>query len=197
MTDMLLSEAITLIDNSMEEASAAGERDVNAMSLATVSGAGRVSSRMVLLKGLSESGLVFYTNLESNKALQLGENASAAVVFHWKSIAKQLRVEGLTQPVSNEDADAYFASRDRGSQIGAWASAQSRPLESRETLEARIGMYEKKFEQKTVERPPYWSGYRLSPEMIELWEGRTHRLHVRWRYFLTQEGSWSKELLYP
>lgn len=197
MTDPLLTEALALLENTMEEAVEAGERDANAMSLATVSRDGQVSSRMVLLKGLSEDGLVFYTNLESNKAAQLGENPNAAVVFHWKSIAKQLRVEGLTVPVSAARADAYFATRDRGSQIGAWASEQSRPLENRQALENRIAMFEKQFDQRPVERPPHWSGYCLQPRMVELWEGRTHRLHVRWRYDRTETGRWSKVLLYP
>lgn len=197
MTDPLLTEAIALLDETMKEAVDAGERDANAMCLATASGAGRVSSRMVLLKGLDEAGLVFYTNLESNKATQLVENPNAAVVFHWKTIAKQLRVEGRTVPVADAQADAYFASRDRGSQIGAWASEQSRPMAGRDALERRIAMFEKEFDQRPVERPPHWSGYCLQPDMIELWEGRTHRLHVRWRYTRAESGQWSKDLLYP
>jgi pyridoxamine 5'-phosphate oxidase len=170
-----------------------------AMALATADSAGRPSVRMVLLKGYDERGFVFYTNLESRKAQQLAENAYAALCFHWQPMEVQVRIEGAVQPVSAHEADAYYASRARGSRIGAWASRQSAQLDSYGTLVERVRAYEEKFGEGDIPRPPFWSGYRVVPDRIELWFGRPSRLHER-ELYLRAEGDpprWTRELLYP
>jgi pyridoxamine 5'-phosphate oxidase len=169
------------------------------MALATAGADGRPSVRMVLLKGYDERGFVFYTNLESRKAAQLADNAHAALCFHWQPLEVQVRIEGAVQPVSAEEADEYYASRARGSRIGAWASRQSTQLDAYDTLVRRVREYEEKFGECDIPRPPFWSGYRVVPERIELWFGRPSRLHER-ELYLRATGDpprWTRELLYP
>lgn len=178
------------------EAEAAEPHDANAMALSTVGEDGMPSCRMVLLKGYDAQGFVFYTNCESRKGRQLLATPKAALLFHWKSLRRQVRIEGAVSPVSAEEADAYFASRPRQSQIGAWASQQSRPLEGRYELEKRVVLFGAKYAIGTVPRPPYWSGFRLAPRLIEFWQDGAFRLHDRLVYSRAAEG-WTTERLYP
>ncbi|EPY02454.1 pyridoxamine 5'-phosphate oxidase [Magnetospirillum fulvum] len=180
----------------MDEAARHEPNDPNAMALATADATGRPSVRMVLLKGADERGFVFYTNLESRKGQDLAENPQAALCFHWKSLKRQIRVEGDIVPVSEEEADAYYASRARASQIGAWASRQSRILTGRFELERRIAEFTARFGLGTVPRPPHWSGFRLVPKRIEFWQDRQFRLHER-QVFLRENGSWTTVTLFP
>lgn len=168
----------------------------NAMTLATVSADGRPSARVVLLKGFDERGFVFYTNLESRKGRELAANPYAALCFHWMPLEQQVRVEGRIEKVSDAEADAYFATRPRGAQIGAWASKQSRTLATREELEARVKAVEEKFAGRDVPRPPFWSGFRVIPERLEFWQSRQSRLHDRTVYS-KQGNKWIIEKLYP
>ena len=170
--------------------------DPNAVALATANADGRPSVRMVLLKGHDPRGFVFYTNLDSRKGAELQANPWAALLFHWKSLRRQVRIEGPVSPVTEAEADAYFATRSRDSQIGAWASDQSRPLDSRATFEARYEAVRARFEGRDVPRPPRWSGFRVAPEAIEFWTDRAHRLHER-RLFTRAGQGWSERLLYP
>jgi pyridoxamine 5'-phosphate oxidase len=174
-------------------------REPTAMALGTADADGRPSVRMVLLKGVDERGFVFYTNLESRKAGDLAANPQAALCFHWQPLEIQVRVEGRVEPVSAEEADAYYASRARASRIGAWASRQSTQLDSYDTLVGRVAEFEARFAGGEVPRPPFWSGYRVVPDRIEFWFGRPSRLHER-ELYLRAEGDpprWTKELLYP
>lgn len=167
-----------------------------ACSLATASAVGVPSSRMVLCKSWDERGFKVYTNLASQKAVELGENPHAALCFHWKSLKRQVRISGPVTPVLPEEADAYFAARDRGSQIGAWASKQSQPLPDRLALEKAVARYAAKFGISAVPRPPFWSGFRIRHEVVELWQELPFRLHRRERW--TRDGeSWQQELLFP
>lgn len=167
----------------------------NAMAVATADGQGRPSVRMVLLKA-HDHGFVFYTNLEGRKAGELAANPHAALLFHWKSLGRQVRIEGPVSLVSDVEADAYFASRHPDSQLGAWASDQSRPLDSRATFEARYEATRQRFAGGPVPRPPHWSGFRVTPERIEFWHERPHRLHER-RLFVREGEGWREGLLYP
>ena len=185
-----------LFDEWLVEARSSEPNDPEAMALATADGEGRPSVRMVLLKGHDERGFVFYTNLDSRKGGDLAANPNAALLFHWKSLRRQVRVEGQVEPVSAEEADAYFASRARDSQLGAWASDQSRPLDSRTTFEARFQAMRERFGDGAIPRPPRWSGFRVVPRQIEFWNDRAYRLHER-RLFVRQGEGWSEGLLYP
>jgi pyridoxamine 5'-phosphate oxidase len=183
----------------LEQAKGSGILEPTAMALATAGADGRPSVRMVLLKGYDERGFVFYTNLESRKAQQLAENAFAALCFHWQPMEVQVRIEGAVQPVSVEEADAYYASRARGSRIGAWASRQSAQLDAYDTLVRRVAELEAQFGEGDIPRPPFWSGYRIAPDRIELWFGRPSRLHERELYIRVdgEPPRWTRELLYP
>jgi pyridoxamine 5'-phosphate oxidase len=180
----------------MAEAAKSEPNDPNALCLATATPDGRPSARMVLLKDVDARGFVFYTNLESRKGGELAANPQAAMCFHWKTVQRSVRVEGQVQPVGAEEADAYYASRARGSRIGAWASRQSRPLESRFALEKAVAEYTMKFGLGEIPRPAHWSGFRLVPARIEFWRDMPFRLHER-RVFHAAGGGWEMEMLYP
>lgn len=189
-------DPFALFDAWFTEARASEPNDSNAMTLATANAAGQPSARMVLLKGHGPEGFVFYTNQQSDKANQILESARAALLFHWKSLRRQIRIEGEVQAVEAAMADAYFATRSRDSQLGAWASDQSRPLDARATFEARFKEVAARFEGQPVPRPPHWSGYRVMPQRIEFWQDREHRLHER-RLFVREGDGWRNGLLYP
>ncbi len=180
----------------LEDARTSEPNDPNAMAVATVGADGMPSVRMVLLKGHDARGFVFYTNQQSRKAGELAVHPKAALLFHWKSQRRQVRIEGPVTLVADAEADAYFATRGRDSQLGAWASDQSRPLDARATFEARFEAEQALFEGRDVPRPPHWGGYRVVPERIEFWSDREHRLHER-RLFTRTANGWSEGLLYP
>lgn len=183
----------------LEKAARKEVSNPNAMALATVGGDGRPSARMVLLKDSGPEGFVFYTNLESLKSRQLGENPHAALLFHWKSLDRQVRIEGTVEQVPDAEADAYFATRPRASQLGAWASLQSQPLEGWAELEKRLAFYTAKFHVGQVPRPDFWSGFRLRPERYEFWQEGKFRLHKRFVFTLAESGAekWRVRQLYP
>lgn len=183
----------------LSEAEASEPNDPNAVAVATVDSRGQPSVRMVLLKGHDTGfpgGFVFYTNQTSRKAHELAGNARAGLLFYWKTLRRQVRIDGPVTPVSDAEADAYFATRGRISRLGAWASDQSAPLADRATLEAQLAEVTARFEGQDVPRPPHWSGYRVTPETIEFWEDGAHRLHNR-RLFTQTDRGWSEGLLYP
>lgn len=193
-----LPEPWPLIDEWFKEAEKAEINDPNAMSLATVGADGMPSVRIMLLKGYDKDGFVFFTNKESRKGQQLAGQGKAALDFHWKSLRRQIRVEGLISEASAKESDEYFATRPRGSQIGAWASQQSKPLASRAELEERLKKFEAKYEGKPVPRPSNWGGYRVTPTYIELWQDREFRLHDRVTYRRKSASeAWQVERLNP
>ena len=200
MTD-LYAEALSTFATLFGEAKAAGtEVEPNAMTLATATPDGRPSARTVLLKAFDERGFVFYTHTHSQKGRELHDNARAALLFLWRSLREagiQVRVEGMVTPVDDAEADAYFASRPRQSQLGAWASIQSETLDSREAFEHRMAEVEARFAGRDVPRPDSWSGYRVAPDALEFWYGAQFRLHERWRYECDAAGAWSKRMLFP
>lgn len=198
----MTTDPFALFDSWYAEAREAEPNDSNAMALATVDAAGQPSVRMVLLKGHGPDGFIFFTNRESRKAAGLYEGSKVALLFHWKSLRRQIRIEGTTWLDDDMDSDVYFATRARDSQLGAWASDQSRPLDSRETFEARYNAAKERFAGQDVPRPPYWGGYRIVPHAIEFWQDRAHRLHERRLFthtgkFTDANGGWTEGLLYP
>lgn len=193
----MATDPFQLFDAWFAEARTAEINDPEAMALASADGAGNPAVRMVLLKGHGPEGFVFYTNEESKKGRELEVNPSAALLFHWKSLRRQVRIEGHVERVTDEQADAYFATRSRDSQLGAWASKQSAPLESRELFETRFDEFKKRFDGQPVPRPPHWGGYRVVPDHMEFWQDRPHRLHERRVFVAQDDGSWDEGLLYP
>ena len=198
MNSDLYAEAMIAFRELLDEARATGDTEPTAMTLASVDADGRPSARIVLLKAHDERGFVFYTNYRSRKGRELLAHPPAALLFHWKTLRNQIqvRIEGRIETVNAPEADAYFASRPRASQIGAWASDQSETLPSREEFDRRIAQYERQFAQGAVPRPPHWSGFRLVPDRMEFWYGAEYRLHERFCYEYT-DGAWHKRMLYP
>ncbi len=195
---MLKPEILDNFLRLLDEAKASGDREPTAMNVATVDGSGRVASRIVLLKGADERGFRFYTNYESDKGSQLEAHPQVALCFHWKQLRDgvQVRVEGVARKLQDEESDAYFASRPRQSQIGAWASLQSQTLPDRDTFEQRVARFEHQFEGHEVTRPPHWGGYVVEPDMLEFWYGAEFRMHERVRW--DRHGqTWTSRLLYP
>jgi pyridoxamine 5'-phosphate oxidase len=192
----MASDPFKLFDEWFAEARASEINEPEAMTVATAGADGQPSARIVLLKAHGPEGFAFYTHEQSAKGGDLAENPRAALLFHWKSLCRQVRIEGHVERMSDDDADAYFATRSRDSQLGAWASDQSRPLESRELFEARFEEMTRRFQGRDVPRPDGWVGYRVVPERIEFWTARPHRLHER-RLFTRDGSHWSEGLLYP
>jgi len=192
----MADDPFALFDAWYEEARSVEINDPDAMSLATATGEGRPSVRMVLLKGHGPEGFTFYTNADSRKGEELASNGQAALLFHWKALRRQVRIEGPIEEVDAAEADGYFATRSRDSQIGAWASNQSQPLDSRATFEARYEEIRARFEGQDVPRPPRWTGFRVKPNVMEFWSDRPHRLHERRLFRRTGKG-WDEGLLYP
>jgi pyridoxamine 5'-phosphate oxidase len=192
----MATDPFQLFDEWFAEARASELNDAEAMALATADVGGQPSVRMVLLKGHGPAGFVFYTNEQSVKGGQLAANPKASLLFHWKSLRRQVRIEGPVERVDSSQADIYFATRGRDSQLGAWASDQSRPLDNRAIFEARFEQMKQRFDGQDVPRPPHWGGYQIIPVRIEFWSDRPHRLHER-RLFTLTDGQWSEGLLYP
>ncbi|MDR6644548.1 pyridoxamine 5'-phosphate oxidase [Luteibacter sp. 1214] len=195
---MLTPDILDTFRGLLDEAKASGDREPTAMNLATSDASGRVHSRIVLLKGIDEHGLRFHTNRESAKGREIAEHPQVALCFHWKQIREgvQVRFEGRVQRLDDAESDAYFASRPRGSQIGAWASKQSQTLPDRQTFEERVAHFEQEFAGRDVPRPPHWGGYLMKPDRVEFWYGATFRLHERIVHD-QDDSRWSTRMLYP
>jgi pyridoxamine 5'-phosphate oxidase len=196
MTESIIADPFVMFRNWFAEAQQSEPSDPNAMTLATCSPAGCPASRIVLLKDWDAAGFVFYTNVESRKGDELAANPRAALLFHWKSLRRQVRIEGDVEQATEAEADAYYASRPRISRLGAWASIQSRPLPERAELERRLSKYEAEYPGENIPRPPYWSGYRVVPARIEFWQDMPFRLHDRTVFTRTENG-WAQSKLYP
>lgn len=188
---------ISQFDKWFEEVLQSKIEESNAMTLATATKAGIPSARIVLLKGVDEKGFYFYTNYESRKGTELMENPHAALVFFWKELERQVRIQGLVEKATQEQSDHYFLSRPKASQIGAWSSPQSRPIASREVLEKNVSLATRRFEKEPLTRPPFWGGYCLKPQIVEFWQGRPGRLHDRIIYTLNAQGNWETQRLAP
>ena len=197
--DILPTDILATFQILFDEAAAAGEPDRTAMTLATATPDGRPSARTVLLKAHDPRGFVFYSHLDGRKGRELQANPRAALLFHWPRVRDgvQVRIEGAVEVVSDDEADAYFASRPRGSQLGAWASKQSETLDTRETFEARLAQFEREFEGREVPRPPRWTGFRVVPHAVEFWYGAQYRLHERQLHERGPDGTWTARMLYP
>lgn len=193
--EQVCSDPVDQLRRWLEDAANAGVPEPNAMAVSTCAG-GRPSSRMVLLRRLDASGLVFYTSYFSRKGREIDENRAVAALFYWPQLERQVRVEGLAQRIPEDESDAYFASRPRGHQIGAWASEQSEPVESRELLDQRMRDYEERFESEEVPRPHSWGGFAIDPERVEFWQGRANRMHDRLE-FVRSHGTWTMRRLQP
>ena len=192
-----VSDPFARFNRWLAEAEASESTDPNAMIVATATPDGKPSARAILLKGVDDRGFVFYTNKESRKSAELAANPAVFLLFYWKSLARQIRIEGRAEDVTDAEADAYFASRPRISRLGAWASDQSRPLSDRTELERRLAENEAKFPGEDIPRPSYWSGYRVIPSLFEFWQGMDFRLHDRTIYTRTADGGWSVGKLFP
>ena len=192
-----LPDAITQFTNWWNDALASEIDEVNAFTLATATKDGMPSARIVLLKGYDSNGFVFFTNYESNKGKALAVNPKACMVFFWKELERQVRIEGSIEKVSSAESDEYFFSRPVGSQVGAWASPQSAVINNRNVIEENVKKMEEKFDSTSITRPPHWGGYRLKPSLIEFWQGRPSRLHDRLQYTLQKNGDWKIERLAP
>jgi pyridoxamine 5'-phosphate oxidase len=192
-----LDDPVDMFSRWFEQAKEAGVYEPNAMTLATASSGGEPASRIVLLKGFDANGFVFFTNYESDKAGHLRDNPRASLTFYWDRLHRQVRIAGAVAQVSREETEAYFHSRPRGSQLGAWVSSQSRVISDRGELDRRYAELEARYEGQQVPVPPHWGGYRVTPESIEFWQGRTSRLHDRLRYRRPAKGSWTMERLAP
>jgi pyridoxamine 5'-phosphate oxidase len=197
MTDPTETEPFAWFQRWMSEAEASEPSDPNAMTVVTVGAGGRPSARTILLKGVDPRGFVFYTNTQSRKGDELAANQLISLLFYWKSLGRQIRVEGRVEPVTAAEADAYYATRPRISRLGAWASDQSRPLSERAELERRLAEYEAKYPGEDIPRPPHWSGYRVLPERFEFWQNMPYRLHDRTIFERAADGGWSSGKLFP
>lgn len=192
-----MSEPLEEVRRWYDEAVAAGVPEPNAMALATATPEGEPSVRIVLLKGIDDRGVQFFTNYESRKGRELAANARAAITLYWQPMERQVRMEGAVEVLEASASDAYFASRARGSRLGAWASRQGTPIGGREELEAALASAEERYPDEDVPRPPYWGGYRLVPDAVELWQGRPSRLHDRTHWLRQADGGWRRERLSP
>lgn len=199
MPELPVADPLIWFEQWLNDARESPEPEPTAMSLSTVDSTGQPTARIVLLKSFDRKGFVFYTNLESAKARQLEDHPKAGLCFLWKTLGRQVRIDGQARQIDDERADEYFATRPRGSQIGAWASRQSRPLEDRQTLEKRVEHFRDKFEGRQVPRPPFWSGYRVVPRSFEFWRRGADRLHDRWQFERTSDDQWEweRQRLYP
>jgi len=195
----LPDDVLATFDRLFDQALAAGEPDPTAMTLATADASGRPAARTVLLKAHGPQGFVFYTHMDGRKGRELQENPRAALLFHWPRVQQgvQIRIEGDVHLVDNAEADAYFASRPRGSQLGAWASMQSETLDSKDTFDKRLADIAARFEDQAVPRPPRWTGFRVVPHAVEFWYGGAYRLHERYLHEVRGDGTWSTRMLYP